>query len=97
MHFFTFSQRQITQTTENYPKGRFVYPTADDDIYVGIDVHKVDYHVAIWLNNGIALTFVAPADNSAIARELEKLTPGLKQVVFSLFLLLCTALRFTGC
>jgi hypothetical protein len=27
--FFTFSQRQITQTTENYPKGRFVYPKAD--------------------------------------------------------------------
>ncbi|MBU8902057.1 MAG: hypothetical protein KOO69_04905 [Victivallales bacterium] len=52
--------------------------TADDDIYVGIDVHKVDYHIAIWLNNGIALTFVAPADNSAIARELDKLTPGIR-------------------
>jgi len=25
--------------------------TADDDVYVGIDVHKVDYHIAIWLNN----------------------------------------------
>jgi len=28
--------------------------TADDEVYVGIDVHKIKYHVAIWLNNGIA-------------------------------------------
>ena len=56
--------------------------TADDDVYVGIDVHKVDYHIAIWLNNGIALTFVSPSDNSAIARTLDKLNPGLKQIVY---------------
>ena len=45
--------------------------TVDDDVYVGIDVHKKNCHIAIWLNNGIALTFVAPADNSGIARELD--------------------------
>ena len=56
--------------------------TADDDVYVGIDVHKIKCHIAIWLNDGIALTFVSPADNSAIARELDKLNPGLKQVVY---------------
>jgi transposase len=56
--------------------------TADDEVYVGIDVHKIKYHVAIWLNNGIALTFVTPSDNLAIAHTLGKLTPGLKQIVY---------------
>jgi hypothetical protein len=34
--------------------------TSDDEVYVGIDVHKVKCHVAIWLNEAIALTFVTP-------------------------------------
>jgi transposase len=56
--------------------------TADDEVYVGIDVHKVKCHVAIWLNNGIALTFVTPSDNLEIAHTLGKLTPALKQIVY---------------
>jgi hypothetical protein len=28
--------------------------TSDDEVYVGIDVHKIKCHIAIWLNNGIA-------------------------------------------
>ena len=32
--------------------------TVDDDVYVGIDVHKTNCHIAIWLNEAIALTFV---------------------------------------
>ena len=56
--------------------------TVDDDVYVGIDVHKVKYHIAIWLNEAIALTFVTPSDNIAIAQMLSKLKPGLKKVVY---------------
>lgn len=56
--------------------------TADDDVYVGIDVHKTNCHIAIWLNNGIALTFVSPSNNSAIARTLDKLNPALKRIVY---------------
>ena len=56
--------------------------TLDDDVYVGIDVHKTNCHIAIWLNEAIALTFVTPSDNAAIARMLHKLTPALKQVVY---------------
>jgi len=29
--------------------------TADDEVYFGIDVHKASCHIAVWLNNGIAL------------------------------------------
>ena len=28
--------------------------TTDDDVYVGIDVHKKNWHIAIWLNDAIA-------------------------------------------
>lgn len=55
---------------------------ADDDVYVGIDVHKINCHIAIWLNNGIALTFVTPSDNLMIAHTLGKLAPGLKKIVY---------------
>ena len=37
--------------------------TVDDDVCIGIDVHKVKCHIAIWLNEAIALTFVTPSDN----------------------------------
>ncbi len=56
--------------------------TADDDVYVGIDVHKKNCHIAIWLNEAIALTFVTPSDNMAIAHILSKLNPGLKRIVY---------------
>jgi len=55
--------------------------TVDDDVYVGIDVHKKNCHIAIWLNEAIALTFVTPSDNVAIAHTLGRLTPGLVAVV----------------
>ena len=56
--------------------------TVDDEVYVGIDVHKVKCHIAIWLNEAIALTFVTPSDNVAIARMLHNLKPGLKKIVY---------------
>jgi hypothetical protein len=40
--------------------------TSDDEVYVGIDVHKVKCHVAIWLNEAIALTFVTPEGNRTL-------------------------------
>ncbi|MHC4739938.1 MAG: hypothetical protein ACYS9Y_13610, partial [Planctomycetota bacterium] len=32
--------------------------TADDELYVGIDVHKKSYHIALWLNNAPAGNFI---------------------------------------
>ena len=43
--------------------------TTDDEVFVGIDVHKIKYHIAIRLNGDLALTFVTPADNFAIGRN----------------------------
>ena len=35
--------------------------TADDQLFVGIDVHKRSYNVALYLNDAPALDFVMPA------------------------------------
>jgi len=56
--------------------------TADDKVYVGIDVHKKNCHIAIRLNGALALTFVAPSDNIAIARMMCKLNPAVKKIVY---------------
>ena len=56
--------------------------TTDDEVYVGIDVHKKNCHIAIRLNGALALTFVAPSDNIAIAQMMGKLNPALKQIVY---------------
>jgi hypothetical protein len=46
----------------------------------GIDVHKKNCHIAVRLNGALALTFVAPSDNIAIARMMGKLNPALKKI-----------------
>jgi len=72
-------QKRLTKKERFFNNINF---TTDDDVYVGIDVHKINCHIAIWLNEAIALTFVTPSDNLAIAHTLGKLTPGLKQIVY---------------
>jgi len=56
--------------------------TKDDEVYVGIDVHKKSYAVAVWLNNAPAIDFVMPADNQKVLTMLDKLRIALKQVVY---------------
>ena len=56
--------------------------TKDDEVYVGIDVHKKSYAVAVWLNDAPAIDFVMPADNQKVLTMLDKLRIALKQVVY---------------
>jgi transposase len=54
----------------------------DDDLFVGIDVHKKSYHVAFFLNNVPAVDFVMPADKQQLIGKLQATIPALKQVVY---------------
>ena len=56
--------------------------TKDDEIYVGLDVHKASYSVAIWLNDAPTIDFVMPADNKKLITLLDKLRTALKMVVY---------------
>lgn len=56
--------------------------TADDELHIGIDVHKLNYHVAICLNGDIAIDYVTPSDNTKLCAELQKLQPAIKNIVY---------------
>jgi transposase len=56
--------------------------TKDDDLYIGIDVHKATYHIALYLNGAHAIDFVTPADNDKVCQTLKKLQPAIKNIVY---------------
>ena len=56
-----------------------VKPTKDHDLYIGIDVHKESYGVALWLNDAHAIDFIMPADNEKLLKLLEKVRIALNQ------------------
>ena len=56
--------------------------TRRDRIFVGIDVHKKSYHVAIWLNKEVELTFVMPANNEEVVSMLQRLHPAMRLVAY---------------
>ena len=45
-------QKRLTKTKRFFNN---INLTSDDEVYVGIDVHKINYHVAIWLNDATVL------------------------------------------
>ena len=54
-----------------------------EKLYVGIDVHKKTYHVAIWSSKrGLVETWVQPAVDEVVTRQLERYGKGVKQVVY---------------
>lgn len=59
-----------------------VHLTGDDDLFVGIDVHKKSYHVALLLNDAPAIDFVMPANKEQLINKLKTTTPALKEVVY---------------
>ena len=56
--------------------------TTDDELYIGIDVHKLTYHVALYLNGGHAIDFITPADNDKVCQTLKKLKSSIKNIVY---------------
>lgn len=56
--------------------------TADDQLYVGIDVHKKSYHVAFYLNDAPSIDFVMPANKEQLSQKLMPTLPALRHVVY---------------
>jgi transposase len=56
--------------------------TADDDLYIGIDVHKKSYHLALYLNDTHAIDFVMPPDNSKIIQMLSTVKIAIRNIVY---------------
>ncbi len=56
--------------------------TADDELYIGIDVHKKTCHIAFWLNNTPAIDYVAPPNLSKLIETFKTLRPAIRQIVY---------------
>jgi len=56
--------------------------TAQDEIYVGIDVHKDQYHVAIWHSGRIGCIYSMSSDNNKLLQDLHRIRNCLKNVVY---------------
>ncbi len=56
--------------------------TAKDEIYVGIDVHKDIYHLAMWHNGHIGCVYSTSSDNNKLLQDLQQIRSSLKNVVY---------------
>jgi transposase len=56
--------------------------TVQDEIYLGIDVHKRQYHVALWYRGSLRYYFVMSSDNAQVVRKLERIKVAVKKVVY---------------
>jgi len=59
-----------------------VVATAEDRVYVGLDVHADTIHVAVWKNGDCEADWVTSGDCAKLVEQLEPLRPGLKRVVY---------------
>lgn len=56
--------------------------SADDQLFVGVDVHKKSYHVAFYLNDAPSIDFVMPAKKEQLSQKLTSTAPALREVVY---------------
>ena len=56
--------------------------TEKDEIYVGVDVHKCNYHVAIWHNGHIGCAYSMTSDNNKLLRDIQQVRSSLKNIVY---------------
>jgi len=56
--------------------------SADDELFVGVDVHKKSYHVALYLNDTPSIDFVMPANKEQLSQKLKATVTALQQVAY---------------
>ena len=58
----------------------FVKTFPDNPFYVGVDVHKRSYHVAVRRADGQTYTFVTGASPEGLLKKLQELDVGMRQL-----------------
>ena len=56
--------------------------TDEDELHVGVDVHKDRYHVALWHDGRIGCVYSMSSDNSRLLHDLQQIRCSLKNVVY---------------
>jgi len=60
-------KKRLSKKANWFKKNSF---TDEDELYVGVDVHKEQYHVAIWHNGHIGCVYSMLSDNIKLFRDL---------------------------
>jgi transposase len=56
--------------------------TSDDEVFVGVDVHKKSYHVALYLNDAPAIDFRMNAEPKQLNKKLGVMACSIKDIVY---------------
>ena len=56
--------------------------TSDDEVFVGVDVHKKSYHVALFLNDTPAIDFRMCAEPKQLNQKLQPISCSIKDIVY---------------
>ena len=56
--------------------------TSDDEVFIGVDVHKKSYHVALFLNDTPAIDFRMCAEPKQLHKKLEPMACSIKDIVY---------------
>lgn len=56
--------------------------TSDDEVHVGVDVHKKSYHVALFLNDTPSIDFNMIADPKQLNKKLQPLAQSIKDIAY---------------
>ena len=56
--------------------------TSDDEVFVGVDVHKKSYHVALFLNDTTVIGFRMCAEPKQLNKKLEPMACSIKDIVY---------------
>ncbi len=56
--------------------------TSDDEVFVGVDVHKKSYHVALYLNDMPAIDFRMGAESKQLDKKLQPIACSIKDIVY---------------
>jgi len=72
-------KKRLTKKASWFKENNF---TAEDEIYVGVDVHKRNYHVAIWHNGRIGCAYSMTSDNNKLLRDIQQVRSSLKNIVY---------------
>jgi transposase len=70
---------KVTATTTAFKVNQVI---AEDQVYVGFDVHKHSYAAAIWCNGVIVRTTTMPADVEKVLKFLEPMKAAIKKAVY---------------
>ena len=56
--------------------------TSDDEVYVGVDVHKKSYHVALFLNDMPAIDFGMRSEPEKLNDKLQPMARSIKDIAY---------------